>query len=444
MPVRFREPAVLPDEKENASILLFLSFFRDGHFSRSGNLFSASAPAHMTRIIHAFSPLAPFFSFFPSVPSCLSCRMLLIQGGKPMDFTVDPANLAMIEALSNARSPSGFEEETHAAALPYLRRSGQVMDDPLRNLYCFPDRKEGKPLLMLDAHGDEVGFMIHSIHDNGTLRFVTLGRWNLNTLPSSKVRVRNALGEWIPGIIAAKPVHFMTASEREHPSLNLQDLVIDVGACSREEAVHDFHLRIGEPAVSDVRFSYDPEHDIMMGKGFDCRIGCAALIETLHRLAGESLAINIAGVLSAQEEVGERGVRVAVNRIAPDIAICFEGCPADDTFTAPYAIQTALKKGPMLRFMDVSVICSPRFQRFALDLAAEKGIPVQASVREGGGNNGAVIQTAGNGIPVIVIGIPVRYIHSHYGITTYHDFEAAVRLAVAVARSLTPEKIASF
>ena len=181
-----------------------------------------------------------------------------------------------------------------------------------------------------------------------------------------------------------------------------------------------------------------------MGKGLECRIGCAALIETMRRLAEEELAVDLVGVLSSQEEVGERGVRVAVNKVAPQIALCFEGCPADDTFTEPYAIQTALKKGPMLRFMDCSVICSPRYQRYVLDLAEEKHLAVQASVREGGGNNGAIINTAMDGIPAIVVGVPVRYIQSPYGITSYYDFEATVLLSVEGVRSMSEEVIRSF
>ena len=146
----------------------------------------------------------------------------------------------------------------------------------------------------------------------------------------------------------------------------------------------------------------------------------------------------------AAEELGERGVKVAVGKVAPQIALCFEGCPADDTFTEPYAIQTALKKGPMLRFMDKSIVCSPRYQRYVLDLAEEKGLAVQSSVREGGGNNGAIINTSLDGIPVIVVGVPVRYIHSPYGITSYYDFEATVQLATEVVRSMTEEIIRSF
>lgn len=69
---------------------------------------------------------------------------------------------------------------------------------------------------------------------------------------------------------------------------------------------------------------------------------------------------------------------------------------------------------------------------------------MQASVREGGGNNGAIINTALDGIPVIVIGVPVRYIHSHYGITSYYDFEATVSLAVEIVKAMTSDIIQSF
>ena len=70
--------------------------------------------------------------------------------------------------------------------------------------------------------------------------------------------------------------------------------------------------------------------------------------------------------------------------------------------------------------------------------------PVQASVREGGGNNGAIVNTALDGVPTIVIGVPVRYIHTVYGIASIYDFEATVRLAVELVKSMTAEQIKKF
>ena len=363
-----------------------------------------------------------------------------------MKIKPDQNAVTMIQELSDAKAPSGFEDEAVAVAKKYGAEFADVEEDCLRNLYLRSKNNTGnKPVFMLDAHSDEVGLMVHSIKPNGTLRFVSLGGWSDNSLPASKVLVRNKYGKFIPGVIAAKPPHFMTPAERQNAgSTSIQSLVIDIGATSKEDAVENFGIRIGEPIISDVHFSYDEEHDVMIGKGFDCRIGCAALLETMRRLSDENLNIDLVGVLSTQEELGERGVKVAVGKVAPQIALCFEGCPADDTFTEPYAIQTALKKGPMLRFMDKSIVCSPRYQRYVLDLAEEKGLAVQSSVREGGGNNGAIINTSLDGIPVIVVGVPVRYIHSHYGITSYYDFEATVQLATEVVRSMTEEIIRSF
>lgn len=359
-------------------------------------------------------------------------------------MNVDMNALNMIRELSDAPGASGFEDEVIRVARRYAQTIGKMEEDFLRNLYIRRKENTGnRPVIMLDAHADEVGLIIQAIKPNGTLRFLQLGRWSRGALVSTKVLVRNAKGEYIPGIIVSKPVHFMTAAEKTAGEPDESALAIDIGAISYEDAVENFHIRIGEPAVPATKFEYDEKHDLIFGKAFDCRIGCAAMLEALRRLEGKALACDVVAVLSTQEEVGRRSCPVAANRVKPDIAIVMEGCPADDTFCEPYMIQTALKKGPMFRHMDVSVICAPRYQRWALDLAKEKGIPVQEAVRSGGGNNAASIQTTLAGAPAIVCGVPVRYAHSANCITSYFDFEASVQMVMALVESITPEVIAS-
>ncbi len=354
--------------------------------------------------------------------------------------------ISLLESLCGANAPSGFEDETVCVARNAIGDLCDVEEDCLRNLYLYRKRNTGnKPVLMLDAHSDEVGFMVHSIRPAGTLRIVQLGGWNRATLPGAAVRVRNREGKWIPGVIAAKPPHFMSAAEKERQGTpEIRDLAVDIGARNAKEAEEIFGVRIGEPVVPDAAFQYDAEHGLFFGKAFDCRIGCAALLEVMRRIADEDLEIDVVGALSVQEEVGERGCKVTVNRIRPDAALVFEGCPADDTFGEPYAMQTKLKEGPMIRFMDVSVISNPRFVRFALDLAKKKGISAQAAVREGGGNDAAIIQSALLGAPAIVLGVPVRYIHTPACIAAAHDYEATVELALALIRSLNESVIKSF
>ena len=352
--------------------------------------------------------------------------------------------LEMIAAISNANGVSGFEEEVAAVIRPYAETVGETCVDRMRNVFIRRFENNGKrPVVQLDAHSDEVGFMVQAICPNGTLRIIPIGGWVPSNIPAHKVWVRNNEGKYIPGLTASKPPHFMTEAERRSP-LEMSHITIDIGATSAEEAVRDFGIRIGEPVSPDVSFTYDETHDLMVGKAFDCRVGCAAILKTLHELKGEELNVDIVGACAAQEEVGVRGATITANVIKPDIAIVFEGCPADDTVVEPYMVQTAIKRGPMLRHIDAKMITNPRYQRYVLGLAEELGIPVQDAVRASGATNGSAIHLSGAGVPVIVIGIPVRYAHTHYGISAYSDFDNAVKLACALLRRFDRELIYSF
>ena len=353
-------------------------------------------------------------------------------------------SLAMIGAISNAPGASGFEDAAVDTIRGFTGGMGELYEDRMRNLYLRrAGNTGGRPVVQLDAHTDEVSFMVQALKPDGTLRFLQLGSWVDAALAGHRVLVRNALGEYIPGIIASTPPHYMTDEQRRAP-LCSDTMTIDVGATSSEEAARVFGIRPGEPVVADVRFTYDDKRDIMIGKAFDCRLGCAAIIGTLDALRGDELGVDVVGAWATQEEMGMRGATVTVNRVKPDVAVCFEGCPADDTVAAPYMVQTAIKKGPMLRYIDGGMITHPRFQRFALNLAARLGIPAQAAVRSGGATDGAPIHLSNTGVPCIVIGLPVRYIHTHHGIASYADYVNAVRLGAEVVKALNSDVVDGF
>jgi putative aminopeptidase FrvX len=358
--------------------------------------------------------------------------------------------LSLIAELSNAPGVSGFEDEAVTVIRRHAQGLGEIEEDAMRNLYLKRSGEDASPdtsplgaVLQLDAHSDEVGFLVKAVRPNGTLDFIPLGGWVPSTIPAHRVLVRNASGQYLPGVIASKPPHFLNAAEQK-AAPEIAGMVIDVGASSAEEVWNDYRIPLAAPVVPDTRFEYSGEHDVMIGKAFDNRLGCAAILATLEELAGEELRVGITGAFAAQEEVGLRGATVTAQRVQPDIAITFEGSPADDTVAEAYAVQTAVKKGPMLRHFDARMITNPRFQAFALEAARRAGIPVQEAIRTGGSTNAGVIHLTGRAVPVIVIGIPVRYIHSHYGIASYADFENAVRLACTVIRLLDRETIRGF
>ncbi|MBF4693302.1 M42 family metallopeptidase [Fusibacter ferrireducens] len=351
-------------------------------------------------------------------------------------------NVKFIESLSNAYGAPGFEDDVNAVIRDYVKDQFDIQEDTMRNLILMRKNHDGdKPILMLDGHSDEVAFIVQSIRPNGTLRFVPNGSWSAQNVAAHKVRIRNAEGVYIEGVVASKPPHFSSGPEMLIP---ISEMLIDVGASSYEEVVNDYKIEIGAPIVPDVTFSYNEDRGIMLGKAFDNRLGCGCVVEVLKAIEGMDLAIDVVGAISTQEEVGGRGAKVNAQMIEPDIAIVFEGTPADDTFRDVYDAQGALKKGTQIRHVDKSMISNPRFVSLAKEIAKVHEIPFQEAVRIGGGTNGALIQTQVLDVPCIVLGTPVRYAHTHYGFSAIDDYKASIDLAVEMIKKLSKDVINGF
>ncbi|GLI55032.1 peptidase M42 [Propionigenium maris DSM 9537] len=352
-------------------------------------------------------------------------------------------DIKFIERMSNANGVSGFEEEVLEVVRGEVDGGFTVAEDSMRNLYIIGRKDEGLPTIMLDGHTDEVGFMVQSILPNGLLQFVPLGGWIATNIPAHQVRVRDKDGRYHIGVTTSKPPHFMSAQERDK-KLAVEDIYIDLGASSYEEVVEEFGIEPGAPVVPHVEFSYNEKNEVMCGKAFDNRLGCAAVVDTMKALEAEGVGVNIVGTLSSQEEVGTRGSVITARRVKPHAAIVFEGTPADDIYRDGYRAQGALGKGPQIRHRDSSMISNPRFTKFARETAREMGMEFQDAVRVAGGTNGGRIHISNYGIPTIVLGVPTRYAHTHYGYASFKDYRDTVRLAVEIIKRLNWETVNNF
>jgi len=352
---------------------------------------------------------------------------------------VSMESLNMIKEFALAFGAPGFEDDVLEVAKKYAPKGYTTRRDSTLNFYMEKERDVNKPTILIDAHSDEIGLMVHAIKPDGTLVFRTLGGWVPAALYAQKMIVKNQDGQFVSGVIVATMPHFGGGDETKP---TIESMTIDIGANSKQEVIEKYKINLGSPIVPASDF--EQRGDIMIAKAFDCRIGCAAVMDVLAQLDNTKLGVNVVGTLTSQEEVGIRGAKVAINQVKPDIAICFEGAPADDTLAPAHMIQTALGKGPMLRHIDGGMITNPRYLRFVLDLATKKNIPVQESVRTKGSTNGAMFHLAENGIPTIVIGCPVRYAHSHNSMASVSDYNNAVALAVEVAKLLSSDIINNF
>ena len=320
--------------------------------------------------------------------------------------------------LLSIPGPSGSEgacadyiEET---VRPYV---DQIDRDVMGNLICIKHAAEGARRVMLTAHMDEIGFIVTAIEERGFLRVTNIGGVNPKVTTASHVVMKSG----------AQGVLFTEAGSSNDA------LFIDIGASSKEEA--EKKAQVGDWAV--VRGVVSDMGDKIAAPYLDDRSGCAVLIETLKRLKNSK--DEIIAVFTTQEEVGLRGAKITAERLRPALAICLEGTPADDNFTAPDEAQGALKKGVQIRFRDGSMVAHPGLVAFARRVAEENNIPHQCAVRTGGGTNGGSIHLAPGGVPTLVLGIPVRYAHTHYGYSAAADVDAAIALACAILRALTPD-----
>jgi len=221
-------------------------------------------------------------------------------------------------------------------------------------------------------------------------------------------------------------------------------MYIDLGASSYDEVVEEFGIEPGAPVVPHVEFTYNERNQVMCGKAFDNRLGCTAVVDVMKELLKEELHINVVGTLSSQEEVGTRGSVITARRIKPHVAIVFEGTPADDIYRDDYRAQGVLGKGPQIRHRDSSMISNPKFTRLARETAREAGISFQDAVRTAGGTNGGKIHLSNYGIPTIVLGVPTRYAHTHYGYASFNDYRDTVKLAIDIIKKLNWETINNF
>lgn len=351
--------------------------------------------------------------------------------------------LSLIEKLSNLHGAPGHEDEVVAfvkESLPGFK----VERDCINNLFVRrADADSGKPVVALDCHSDEVGFIVENINPNGTISFLTLGRWHEANIPAHAVLIRNFRGEYIRGVVASKPPHFMSEEERKRLP-RLEELVIDVGTRSAGETIDLFAIEVGNPITPDVQFSFEKKTGVMRGKAFDNRLGCAAVTAIMAESENSRFEIEPVGVFSSQEEAGLRGAQVAARRVKPDFAMIFEGCPADDTFKDSAKAHGVIGKGIQFRVLDAGMVANPRVQAFARQIAEKNGIACQVIARDNGQTNGARYHLVEPGIPTLVVGIPARYIHTHYSLTALADLESAILFGRKMLEALNQKVIADF
>ncbi len=329
-----------------------------------------------------------------------------------------------LKELSEAAGVSGTEHEVRnlirEQVRPYVE---ELRTDSLGNLIAVRrgtgKGKHGRLKVMVAAHMDEVGLIITLAEKNGLLRFEPVGGLDPRVLNSKVVEVGP---NKIPGVMGSKPNHLQKPEERKR-ALSIQDMYIDIGAKSKEEA--ERLAKVGDVASFATRYE-EIGNGVVKGKAFDDRAGCALLMELLKK----QYSFTLYGVFTVQEETGLRGAGAAAYAVDPDIALVLEGTTASDVpETEEHMQSTTMGNGPALTIMDGTGVMDRRLVERLLHLAEKDGLPVQLRRSAFGGTDAGKIRLAREGVPAAVMALPCRYIHSPVSLMNLGDWEAALALA---------------
>jgi endoglucanase len=228
-------------------------------------------------------------------------------------------------------------------------------------------------------------------------------------------------------VTGIRDIHVLPAGQRNEVFAR-DTLLLDVGA-KDAAAVAALGVDQGDPVVPDSQFQDLNGTGNYLGKAWDDRVGCAALLEAMQRTAKQAHANQIFFVATTQEEVGLRGARAASQIVRPDIGIALEGGIAGDTYAGhPEETQAKLGGGPGLFLFDSSAIANRKFVHFVRDTAGQNHIPLQLDLVLGYGDDSAEIQESTGGVPTVNLVAPIRYTHAHNGILNREDFDRLVDL----------------
>jgi len=328
--------------------------------------------------------------------------------------------LPFLKNILSASGLSGYE----TAVRPQIEQAWAPLTDQLSisrlgSLHglCRGNAAEPRPSILLSAHMDAIGLMVTAIVE-GYLRVTSIGGIDARVLPGQLVTVHGR--EDLPGVVASPERRLLPKNVTEG-AVPLEYLLIDTG---RLPAVVEKLVRIGD-LVSFAQEPFETAGETLVGHSLDNRASVAVVTVCLDELKNRPHAWDVWAVASVQEEVSLGGAFTSGYQLRPSLAVAIDvtfangpGSPSHKTF--PMGKGPTLVWGPNVH---------PALFKAFKELAERLEIPYTLEVApRHTGTDGFALQVVGEGIPNLVMGIPLRYMHTPVEMVSLKDITRAGRL----------------
>lgn len=349
----------------------------------------------------------------------------------------------LLKELTEANGVSGYEQDIRKILVGHLKEtSDKVERDKMGSVMGVKKGTSDSPRVMVVGHMDEIGFMVKEITKEGYIKFLPLGGWWGHVALGQRMRIITSKGP-VLGIIGSTPPHLLSAEDRKKV-LEIKDMFIDVGVQEGFDVQKKLGIRQGDPIIPDSQFTIMGNKKMYAAKAFDNRVACAVVLDVMKKAQRFKHANTILGCASVQEEVGLRGATTLARLAEPDVCIVCDTGIGQDIPPDGFKKQEKMGSGPAILIYDARMIPNLGLRDLVIKTAETAKIPFHLTYMAGGATDGGQIHLSRIGVPTIVIGPAVRYIHSHNSVLNRTDYDNTVKLIVEVIKKLDAKTVKSF